>query len=419
MTGPSPEEVFAQLSQEPGAVWLDGGNATTGWSIVSFKPDEIITECTDWRETGRRLAQDFDPGRLPFSGGVIGYIGYGAGAQVAPVPRQDSTWEPELWLGRYPGGMCYDHKNAKWHLAGSQSFTRRAKKLLAAATPLSLPEPRPEATHYQSIEKENFIAAVQRIHEWLLAGDCYQINLTRPVWLDGVGKPWPAYRRLRAHSAPKYGAFLNLESSLAVLSNSPELLLTYDQGYAASEPIKGTRPRGEHPIEDAQYRDALLHSRKDQAELTMIVDLVRNDLGKIAQPGTVKTSARIIQSHANVHHASRHVKAILRPDIDAWSALGALFPPGSVTGAPKIRACERINQLETHPRGTYCGAIGYASGSRACFNVSIRTAVWRKDQCRYHVGGGIVIDSKPMDEWWETVHKAAAMAQAYGAPIER
>ena len=246
-------------------------------------------------------------------------------------------------------------------------------------------------------------------------GDCYQVNLTRPVWLNSAGDPWSAYRRLRHHSTPTYGAYLKLDNTLAILSNSPELLLDYDKGVAVSDPIKGTRPRGKNETEDLLLRQALEASVKDRAELTMIVDLVRNDLGRVAKFGSVKAENRAIRTHANVHHASQRISAELIDSTDPWTTLGVLFPPGSVTGAPKIRACTRIAELETEARGVYCGAIGYASGDRAVFNVAIRTAVWNRENCRFHVGGGIVIDSDAEDEWQETIDKASVMSKAFGA----
>jgi para-aminobenzoate synthetase component 1 len=160
----------------------------------------------------------------------------------------------------------------------------------------------------------------------------------------------------------------------------------------------------------AELRD----SPKERAELAMIVDLVRNDLGRISVPGAIRVEPRVIRSHANVHHASQRVHARLKPGIDSWDGLAALFPPGSVTGAPKVSASRKIAELETEPRGVYCGAVGYCSGARARWSVAIRTAVWDGDSVRWHVGGGIVAGSDPEAEWEETVAKGLALAVLAG-----
>jgi para-aminobenzoate synthetase component 1 len=210
-----------------------------------------------------------------------------------------------------------------------------------------------------------------------------------------------------------YGAFLRLGPELAVLSASPELFLAVHAREVRSDPIKGTRRRDPDPAADAALAAELLHSRKEGAELAMIVDLVRNDLHRVAVPGTVAVGPRRLTAHPTVHHAAQEVRATLAPGRDGWDAMAAAFPPGSVTGAPKVRACTRIAELEAAPRGVYCGAIGYAAdGGDLCFNVAIRTAVWHAGAARYHVGGGIVADSDPTAEWWETVHKGAALGLA-------
>jgi para-aminobenzoate synthetase component 1 len=268
-----------------------------------------------------------------------------------------------------------------------------------------------------SLDRREHESCVEQIKGHLGAGDCYQINLTRPVMLEGIGDAWPAWLRLRRLAGAPYGAWLCLSTEYRILCSSPELLLEVRGDCAVSEPIKGTRPRHPDPVVDHAMAGALRESDKDRAELTMIVDLVRNDLGRVAVPGTVTAAARRITAHANVHHASQRVSARLRPGEDAWSALAAVFPAGSVTGAPKIRATERIFELEPEPRGVYCGAIGFVSSSgNAAWNVAIRTGVWSPragGALRYHVGGGIVADSQPAEEWWETVAKGTAMARAF------
>jgi para-aminobenzoate synthetase component 1 len=261
---------------------------------------------------------------------------------------------------------------------------------------------------------EAFRASVARILDWIHQGDCYQVNLTRAVHVDGIPEPWSVWLRLRAAAGAAYGAYLRPTPTLAVLSSSPELLLAVDGREAWSEPIKGTRPRGATPEADAAQRVALTRSEKDQAELVMIVDLVRNDLGRVAAPGAVRWEPRRIDAHPNVLHASQRVRATLAAGRDGWDALAALSPAGSVTGCPKRRAMQRIAELEPEPRGVYCGSVGFASDHGAArWNVAIRTAVWHDGRARWHVGGGIVADSDPAEEWQETVDKERLLRAAF------
>jgi para-aminobenzoate synthetase component 1 len=336
---------------------------------------------------------------------------------VERIPAQGPTPEPEVSLSRYEGALCYRHEDRTWHPAGSASFRRAARRVLAGASPLAPPPPAPLIRSARTVRRGVFEDRVRQVLAWIAAGDCYQVNLTRSVHLDGAGDPWGAWRRLRRISGAAYGAWLALPDA-TILCNSPELFLQVDGREVSSYPIKGTRPRHADPVVDHAMAGELRRSEKERAELTMIVDLVRNDLGRIAIPGTVRWEPRRVTAHANVHHASQRVSARLVDDADAWTTLQATFPPGSVTGAPKVRACQRIAELEDGPRGVYCGAIGYvADGGNSAWNVAIRTAVWRGDAVRYHVGGGIVADSDPTAEWWETVHKGTILGRAFaGSP---
>ena len=404
----TPERAFASVAHQPGAAWLDG---TSGWSILAWDPVDAITETKDWGTAGRRATLGAaGSASVPFPGGLLGYIGFGAVA--APFPGEAPAAEPPVWLGRYEGGLCYRHADNSWHPAGSRGFVSDAQRVLRTAAALSPPAPIPPRARAHTVSRSDYRAAARRILAWIEAGDCYQVNLTRPVWVHDAGDPWPAYRRLRRAPAA-YGAYLRPSERIAILSNSPELFLEVRGRQVASLPIKGTRPRGVTPIEDAALRQELAQSDKERAELTMIVDLVRNDLAQVCTIGSVHTGQRTLTAHPTVHHAAWRVAGQLRDDADTWDALAAAFPPGSVTGAPKLRACERIAVLESHPRGVYCGAIGYvAPGGDAVFNVAIRTAVFDGTDARYHVGGGIVAHSDPDAEWAETVAKGRALAAA-------
>jgi len=403
-----PAGVMALVADRPGSVWLDG--AAHGWSILSWDPTDVVTDPRGWPERGRAMVRRTARGNdAPFSGGVLGYVGYGAGPEVAPVAPSGDTPEPAVWLGRYDGALCW-HADRGWVPAGTPGFRADAARLLAAGRRLDPPGPAMGRT--RPISRERFEDGVRAIRELLLAGDCYQVDLTRVVHVDAPGDPFAAYLRLRAAPAP-YGAFVRVSPATVVLSNSPELFLEVRGKEIVSVPIKGTRPRGATPAEDGALLAALERDPKDRAELTMIVDLVRNDLSQVAVPGTVRARSRTLSTHPTVHHASWPVHATLAPGKDAWDALAAAFPPGSVIGAPKVRASLRIAELEPEPRGVYCGAVGYAAdGGDATFSVAIRVAVFHGDAARYHVGCGIVVGSDPAHEWAESVAKERALRDA-------
>ncbi len=416
----TPEQVVAQLHDRPGTVWLDGGDEGP-WSVVVWAPDDVLDRPEDWPVAARALAAagartpTGDP-TLPFTSGLVGYVGYGAGPAVAPVSARTGAWEPDLWLGRYEGALLFHHPSGTWTATGSARRQRDAHALLdqaRTAGPLPPPSAPRAPRSVDTVDRDAYLAALDRALAWIAEGDCYQLNLSRPVFVEGVGSAWEAWRRIRAASRPTRGAWLSLPGGLRILSNSPERLLDWRGDEATTVPIKGTRPRGRDSAEDHRLHAELEHSAKEQAELTMIVDLCRNDLGRVALPGGVQAAPRRVVRHANVLHAEQTVHARIRPEHDAWDALAALFPPGSVTGAPKVRATQRIAQLEPHPRGVYCGAVGHVSDhGRASFNVAIRTAVVRGDRARWHVGGGIVADSDPAAEWEETVAKGTVLAKA-------
>ncbi|MFT4627893.1 MAG: para-aminobenzoate synthetase component 1, partial [Myxococcota bacterium] len=408
MTTPMPEAVCAAVAHRPGAVWLDGG--TTGWSVLAWDPVEVVTDGRDWPAVGRALGRRARPTEPPFCGGVIGYLGYGAGHRVLPVPGEAPTPEPEVWLARYDGALCYHHESATWHATGALGDLASA---LESVPPLPSLGPGQAAQAVPGWTEAEWIDGVERILRLLRDGDCYQVNLTRVQHLRGVGAdPFAIYRRLRASDAP-WGAYLRLTDDVAILCNSPEQFISAKGRQITSDPIKGTFARAEDPAADDRQRQALDRSGKDLAELTMIVDLVRNDLGSVAAVGSVHCGPRRITGHPNVWHTSQQVSATLAGGLDVWHALAAAFPPGSVTGAPKVRACHRIAELEDHPRGVYCGAIGFVSDcGTAAWNVAIRTAVWHAGSARFHVGGGIVVASDPRDEWQETRDKARELARA-------
>jgi anthranilate/para-aminobenzoate synthase component I len=261
-----------------------------------------------------------------------------------------------------------------------------------------------------SFSRDAYLAAAERCLEYIRAGDVFQVNLAQVFTVAHDAPPWAIWSRLQSATPATYGAFLNF-GEIDLISNSPELFLrvTPDRR-VVTRPIKGTRPR--LPGMEAELRD----SAKDQAELNMIVDLERNDLGRVCEVGSVKvTQPRTIEAHPTVYHGVATVEGLLRPDVSFVDLLRATFPGGSVTGAPKIRAMEIIDELEPVRRGPYCGAIGYLTSDGTMeFSVAIRTMIVKAGLVHIPVGGGIVADSDPQAEYEETWVKARAMLEALG-----
>jgi para-aminobenzoate synthetase component 1 len=267
--------------------------------------------------------------------------------------------------------------------------------------------------------RHEFEAAVARIRDYIAAGDVYQVNLAQRFHCAFVGSPLALYRRLRARNPAPFGAYLDFDGA-TIASISPERFLRLDATTRSAEarPIKGTRPRGSTPGRDRALARELMESEKDRAENVMIVDLLRNDLGRVCRPGSVAVPKLFaLESHPTVHHLVSTVTGVLADNADAFDLLRAAFPGGSVTGAPKIRAMEIIAELERAPRGLYCGAIGYVSATGGMdFNIPIRTIVLQNGAATFHAGAGIVWDSEPAAEYQETLAKARTLIEALTSP---
>lgn len=261
-----------------------------------------------------------------------------------------------------------------------------------------------------TFSRDKYLLAVRRCIDYIAAGDVFQINLSQRFTAPSSRSPAEIFRRLIARTPAWYGALIELDD-FALICNSPELFLhvTPDRR-VITRPIKGTRPR------QSGMEQELLRSAKDQAELNMIVDLERNDLGRVCEIGSVRVSqSRVIEAHPTVFHGAATIEGTLRSDVTLIDLLRATFPGGSVTGAPKIRAMQIIEELEPVRRGPYCGAIGcVASSGEMTFNIAIRTMIVRDGQVHIPVGGGIVADSDPIEEYEETLVKARAMFAALG-----
>ncbi|MES2499501.1 MAG: aminodeoxychorismate synthase component I, partial [Pseudomonadota bacterium] len=268
---------------------------------------------------------------------------------------------------------------------------------------------------YSNLSKSQYFQAFNKIKSYIAAGDCYQVNLAQRFYAEVQGDSWQAYKKLREISPAPFMAYMNLPLNetehFQVLSNSPERFLQTDSNHVETRPIKGTRPRSADPEQDLAYSNELLTSLKDRAENVMIVDLLRNDIGKNCSIGSVKADKLFqLQSFANVHHLVSIVTGKLKQTATAVDLLKGCFPGGSITGAPKLRAMQIIEELEPHQRGLYCGAIGYIGfDGKMDTNIAIRTAIICKNVFSFYAGGGIVADSVADKEYDETLDKASKL----------
>ncbi len=368
------------------------------------------------------------PDLPPFQGGAAGYFAYELGRHLERLPREarDDLNLPEMCVGLYSWVIARDELDGRtWIIAtGLPAGDRQRAEGMAAwvreralGPPVHEPTGRePSASNVTSnMTKQEYLAALSAIRRYIVAGDIYQVNFSQRFEADLEGGSWPLYRKLRSINPAPFGSFLG-HPEVAVLSASPELFLESDGDEVSSRPMKGTRPRSASTAEDRRLAAELAASVKDRAENVMIVDLVRNDLGRVCEPGTVLTSQLFgIEQYETVHQMVSVVNGRLRPGVGALGLLKACFPGGSVTGAPKIRAMEIIDSLEPTQRSVYCGAVGYIGFDGAMsMSMPIRIMLVKEGRVYFQVGGGIVYDSDPEAEYQETLDKARGSLLALG-----
>jgi len=365
-----------------------------------------------------------------FALGWVGVLGYELKRETggACAPAHDAE-TPDAWMIFADRALVFDHARGTIDAlalapvdddATAHNWIDGVEASLRDAAPLP-PADRPDVGALGPVrlrlDRDAYVARILACQEEIAAGESYEVCLTNMVEADGSLDPWPAYRYLRrTHPAP-FGAYLRC-GSFSVLSTSPERMLHVDRDrWAESKPIKGTRPRGRDAHEDDQLRAELATDPKERAENLMIVDLVRNDLGRVAEVGSVCVDAAFaIESYNSVHQLVTTVRARLRPDVPVTDCVRALFPAGSMTGAPKIRTMQIIDRFEAGARGIYSGSIGYVSLSGAAdFNVVIRTLVLLPDRLMYGTGGAITALSDADAEFEETAVKAAPILSLLGA----
>jgi para-aminobenzoate synthetase component I len=364
---------------------------------------------------GRRL--ESLAGLPPFQGGLAGYISYefGRGLEAHSKVADFAALCPDLILHQYDTLVSFDHLQEKaWIVSTSASEADALGKTLRGR---ALPMGSPAIGGWRSnFTREAYEAAVARTVDYILSGDIFQANITQCFSADLPQDfdSFALFRTLRDKNPATFAAYLNY-GDVQIASSSPERLIKSDGLQVEARPIKGTRKRDHDPARDGELMLELQASRKDRAENVMIVDLLRNDISRIARPGSVHVPVLCgLESYANVHHLVSVVTGALCEGVDAVDVLRAVFPGGSITGAPKIRAMEIITELEGQARGVYCGAIGYLGFNGACdFNIAIRTALFAGGKAYVQGGGGITARSQPAAEYEESLTKIKRIMEAF------
>ena len=404
------------------------------YSFISSNPFKTIkakdsdTNPLDTLEEELKKYQGENDTELPFVGGAVGYLSYDLGNYMEKLPQiaVDDTGVYDLYFGFYNWVVVVDHLEDKTYIATPNLDKQKEESLIdeienkiknaeeKGIDPICYETKNIKPIKLQSnFTRKGFEDAVQKVRDYIRSGDIYQANLTQRFTGKTSLSSYELYRDLRRFSPAPFGAFLNFDK-FHILSNSPERFIKCVDRQLETRPIKGTRPRGKDEADDLRLREELLNSEKDRAELLMIVDLERNDLSRVSKVGTVKVPELfVIESYANVNHLVSTVVGTLRDELSAIDVIKATFPGGSITGAPKIRSMEIIEELEPTKRNVYTGSIGYIGfDGNMDLNIAIRTIVKQDENVYFQVGGGMTWGSNPADEYQETMDKAASIMKA-------
>ena len=463
---PAAVSIFEHIADLPGSILLESGMQIEGMARYSFmSADPFMTVISRGKKVEVKKRTDLGKTEyiqgdileiirgymkkyqlsceqcpIPFPGGAAGFFSYDLGRQFETIfdSTKDDLVMPDCWLGFYDLMVAVDHAEGRVYIASSgfpfdlleqrmkyaeERMKWLEKKLTNKSYSSSGIKPRYGDSKSRNVvknlisnfDKSRYIEMVETAKEYIAAGDIFQVNLSQRFQLHSRDNPWEVYKRLSKINPAPMAAYINCGRT-KVVSASPERFLKVSGGNVETRPIKGTRPRGETATEDRQQRHELWNSEKDRAELVMIVDLERNDLGKVCVPGSVQVKELYrLEEYPTVFHLVSTVQGELEDERDIFDLIRASFPGGSITGAPKKRAMEIIEELESVRRGIYCGSIGYMSfNGESDLNIVIRTLVFVENSVYFHVGGGITIDSIPQDEYQETLDKAKALMSALG-----
>src|SRR5450830_1438712 len=429
----NPAEYFAAIRHAPGAVLLDSGRPVaergrydllSAWpeATLAVQPDESGSEFLQrLRENLTQLGEAALPTgyELPFAGGLIGYLSYDFGRHLEQLPQRavDDLHLPDARFGLYAWALVSDHQaqtsQLVFHPALVDGERQRLISLFSQPGAETAAAFKLHGPMTPDLSAQTYAQAIARIHAYIQAGDCYQVNFTQRFRAACSGDPWAAYCALREACPTPFSGFQSLPDAGAVLSLSPERFIKISQRQVETRPIKGTRPRGLTPEEDAANAAELLASPKDRAENLMIVDLLRNDLGRTCRTGSVNVPELFsLESYPNVHHLVSSVTGELADDKDALDLIAGSFPGGSITGAPKIRAMQIIDELEPTRRWRYCGSLVYLDvRGEMDSSIAIRSLLVKDGQVCCWGGGGIVADSEWQAEYQESLTKVRVLLQ--------
>ena len=438
----TPVSAFLKVAQGDYSFLLEsveGGETVGRYSFIGTEPYRVLAcdaeDGDPLREIEQELAR-FDAVKVPglprFHGGAIGYLSYEVAGHFErlPSPQRDALGIPQSWLMFADSLLVYDHlrqvikvvahvrldgdiaasyEQARWKI---DQLVQRLERPLAALpyVPFDGPSNQPLESNW---EHDEYLAAVERCREYVIAGDVIQVVLSQRFSRRTGAHPFEVYRSLRTINPSPYMYYLKFDDTY-IVGASPELLVDIQDGEIQVHPIAGTRRRGENATEDEQLAEELKHDPKELAEHVMLLDLGRNDVGRVAAAGSVEVTQQFdIEYYSHVMHLVSHVKGKLREGMTPYDALRSAFPAGTVSGAPKIRAMEIIAELEPDKRGPYAGAVGFFDMSGNVETaITIRTAVMKDGWAHVQAGGGIVFDSDPQAEFEETQFKAASMFAA-------
>lgn len=420
---------YQKLKHLPGFVLLESTDRIYGrYDILSAYPYDVIQidQNTDLPLGLKKINKILSPKPpvtdLPFQGGAIGYVSYDLGARLIGV---DSCAQPTLNdmplldFGLYDWGLIVDHYQNTVTLFAANTNTATLRIIDEVLELWSMTSEQScdaiiNSDFIPLMRKELYDEAFTSIHQFLKEGRSYQVNLTQPFHAAYEGDTWAFYKQISLRNPVPFAAYLKT-SYADILSFSPERFLFHEQGKLITSPIKGTMRRSNNYMEDERLKNQLLACEKNRAENVMIVDLLRNDLGKIAQPGSVLVDKLCeVQSYNSVHHLVSTIEARCLPTISPFEAFLSCFPGGSITGAPKIESMRIIHEQECYARGVYCGSIGYFSRhGRFDTNIAIRTVTAKEKILHLAAGGGIVIDSDKEDEYRECYLKIAAIINGF------
>ncbi|MFH1835338.1 MAG: aminodeoxychorismate synthase, component I [Methanobacteriota archaeon] len=438
----SPYEIFEKIADEEYSFFLDSGcdpKKLGRYSIMGANPYSVLRsrgEEIDYVSGGKVERIESDPlkfleeklfeakadfeSNLPFVCGAVGYFSYDLCRQTEGINLTgiEDHKMYNLEFGFYDVSLVCDNIEGKKYVSAQGTSEEECKgKIKKFSDKLITNKRKNIASQEKNVKdiesnftKSEYFKAVEKIRDYIRAGDTYQVNLAQRFQTEYDGDAWTLYKNLRKLSPAPFSAYLNFGET-KILSSSPERFLKIRGGIIETRPIKGTRPRGETPKEDKRLAQELTASEKDKAEHIMIVDLERNDLGKVCQFGSVRVAEmEVTESYANVHHMVSTVRGRLREGVSVVDCIRATFPGGSITGAPKVRAMEIIDELEPTRRGLYTGSIGYIGFDGSCdLNIVIRTMIVKDGKIFFHVGGGVVYDSTPEGEYQETMDKGEAL----------